>query len=174
MIPIGTIDGVFHNCKPSSTLYDFVRTITSWEKDTDPDSEWITDSVLPYTQSQGQTRITAACEDVSKKSSPYCSLFAEWFHQYRAGATIDVDDDRDQGIDPSTTPKVLFRIPVLSLASMHLCRRFEVEKIWSSLTEIGKHQFYQIGGEESGHFIVNERTEETAKRLSDWLGEHWH
>jgi haloacetate dehalogenase len=93
--------------------------------------------------------------------------------KYRAGATTDVEDDRGQGIDPSKPAKRIFEIPVLSLASVHLCRRFDVKGIWDDLTVVGKHQFHQIGGENTGHFIVNEEKAETAERLTEWLEEHW-
>jgi len=131
-------------------------TLTSWEKRADPKAEWITKSILPYVEpGTGQARISAACED------------------YRAGATFDVEDDREQEVDPSKPAKRVFQIPMLSLASIHLCRRFDVKGTWDSLTAPGKHQFYQIGGENTGHFFVNEETEETARRLTEWLKEHW-
>jgi len=130
-------------------------TINSWEKNLNPDADWVTDSVRPYTQDSGPARIAAACED------------------YRAGATFDVDDDREQEIDPAKAPKEVFRVPVLSLASIHLCRRFDVNAIWNSLTTPGRHKFYKIGGENTGHFLVNQEAEETAKQLSDWLTENW-
>ena len=93
--------------------------------------------------------------------------------QYRAGATHDVEDDRTSGIypPPIALENKPFQCPLLVLSSHHLRRRFDVDKIWDDVGEPGKVQSYQIGDISTGHFIVNERPEETGERLRAWLSE---
>ena len=61
--------------------------------------------------------------------------------------------------------------PLLVLSSIHLRRRFDVDSIWENVGEPGKVHSYQIGDDSTGHFIVNERPQETGERLRAWLSE---
>ena len=93
--------------------------------------------------------------------------------QYRAGATHDVEDDKNSGINPVTRPASeaapAFKRPLLILYSHHLGRRFDVGGIWRELSHPDKVSVHQVGDETTGHFIVNEKQEETGKRLREWL-----
>ena len=107
--------------------------------------------------------------------------------QYRAGATFDVDDDFESGVNPPLPEPSLsqfpprsaspssppFTCPLLVLSSIHLRSRFDVDKIWKELGKPGLVDSFQIGDEGTGHFLVNEAHEETAKRTNEWLEKHW-
>ena len=67
----------------------------------------------------------------------------------------------------------MFTCPLLILSSHHLRKRFDVDGIWKSLGVPGKVQSYQIGDETTGHFLVNEKQEETGKRTREWLAENF-
>ncbi|KAG9096811.1 hypothetical protein FRC06_008293 [Ceratobasidium sp. 370] len=106
-------------------------------------------------------------------------------HWYRAGSTIDVEDDLASGIDPATfkrnkhdagasgveTHIPIFSVPVLVLSSMHLRRRFPVDEIWRSLCTKGGLVSLQIEDDAIGHFFVNEATRETLEGTVPWLNQ---
>lgn len=95
--------------------------------------------------------------------------------KYRAGATHDVNDDIASSINPVEgkvpTGPGLLQQPLLILSSVHLRRRFDVDGIWKSLAAPGKVTNYQIGDETTGHYLVNERQEETGQRTREWLAQ---
>lgn len=91
---------------------------------------------------------------------------------YRAGATHDLKDDLASGIDPST-PRRVFHVPLLVLSSMHLRRRFPVDEIWGSIALEGMVKSYQIGDNNTGHFLVNEAQMEVSQRTKEWLTDNW-
>lgn len=95
--------------------------------------------------------------------------------KYRAGATHDVNDDIASSINPVEgkvpTGPGLIQQPLLILSSVHLRRRFDVDGIWKSLAAPGKVTSYQIGDETTGHYLVNERQEETGQRTREWLAQ---
>ena len=45
----------------------------------------------------------------------------------------------------------------------------DVGGIWRELSHPDKVSVHQVGDETTGHFIVNEKQEETGKRLREWL-----
>jgi haloacetate dehalogenase len=117
--------------------------------------DWIADSIRPYTDSvAGEARVIGCCED------------------YRAGATHDLEHDLASGINPSA-PTPVFQIPLLVLSSMHLRRRFPVDDIWESLASEGMVKSYQIGDNNTGHFLVNESQSEVGQRTREWLTDNW-
>ncbi|CAE6412189.1 unnamed protein product [Rhizoctonia solani] len=134
---------------------DKTNTITEWEKD----------SIAPFVTNDraAYERIAAACED------------------YRAGSTVDIEDDLASGIDPATFERnkqdsvvtkiriPIFSVPVLVLSSMYLRRRFPVDEIWGSLCARDGLTCAQVGDEGTGHFFVNEATEETLSASLPWL-----
>jgi len=139
----------------SNPKWYYTWTLSAWSPKASEQPAWVSDSVAPFLDSDEEkvkSRISAACND------------------YRAGATIDVDHDREQGIDPAKEAKAVFKIPVLVLASHHLRRRHDVDGIWKGLVEGDHLQTEQIG---QGHFLVNEEPEETAKTTVVWLNKHW-
>lgn len=99
---------------------------------------------------KGQSRIGGACED------------------YRAGASYDITHDLEAGVNPDD-PKSVFTVPLLVLSSVHLRKRFPVDEIWQSLAPEGMVRSYQIGGERTGHFLVNEEPAEVGQRMRGWL-----
>ncbi|TDL24946.1 alpha/beta-hydrolase [Rickenella mellea] len=154
----------------SNPQFYFDYTIRGWTGRTmrDTDAAWISESIAPYLDKErGKDRIAAACED------------------YRAGANHDIHDDFTSSINPlshhiptSTNPAPAphpppFKCPLLILSSHHLRARFDVDAIWFSLGEPGKVQSFQIGNDDTGHFIVNEETEETGKKTTEWLDTFW-
>lgn len=144
-------------------------TMKSWtgtnarEKDDEVLPEWKRDSIAPFiTNDQAAyDRIAAACED------------------YRAGSSVDVEDDLASGIDPATFDHnkqdasearlPVFSAPVLVLSSMHLRRRFPVDEIWGSLCASNGLTSRQVGDDGTGHFFVNEATQETLDASIPWL-----
>ncbi|KZT32286.1 alpha/beta-hydrolase [Sistotremastrum suecicum HHB10207 ss-3] len=132
----------------------FNTLLSGYTKDK-PDSakpSWITDLVEPHCDPErGPARVAAGCED------------------YRAGATFDIQHDRESGIDPTKPQSPVFNIPVLVLASAGLRNRHDVDGIWGSLVPEGKFRSYQV--DNAGHFFVNEQPEEVARRTKAWLGE---
>jgi haloacetate dehalogenase len=67
-------------------------------------------------------------------------------------------------------PRVpVFTMPVLALSSMHLRRRFPVDEIWGSLCTRDALTCSQVGDEDTGHFLVNEATQETLDASLPWL-----
>lgn len=68
-------------------------------------------------------------------------------------------------------PAGLLQQPLLVLSSVHLRRRFDVDGIWKSLAAPGKVTSLQIGDDTTGHFLVNERQEETGQRTREWLAQ---
>ncbi|KAI5120486.1 hypothetical protein M0805_006506 [Coniferiporia weirii] len=124
----------------------------------DPTLEWVRDSIAPYLDPErGRDRISAACED------------------YRAGATHDLQDDIASSISPLAPPTAsslpVFTCPLLILSSYHLRRRFDVDAIWTALGTPGKVKSIQVGDETTGHFLVNERQEETGRHMRAWLSD---
>ncbi|QRW16413.1 alpha/beta hydrolase family protein [Rhizoctonia solani] len=138
-------------------IIDKTNTIAGWQKD----------SIAPFLTNDeaAHRRITAACED------------------YRAGSTVDIEDDLASGIDPATfernkqdsvitEPRIpVFSVPVLVLSSTHLRRRFPVDEIWGSLCARDGLTCAQVGDEGTGHFFVNEATEETLGASVPWLSQ---
>jgi len=120
-------------------------------------AHWVADGIQPYLDPvRGKDRIVASCED------------------YRAGATYDIQDDKEAGINPlqpSSSP--VFKIPILVLYSGKLGNAVDVPGIWSSLCEPGKIQHFQVGDENTSHFFVNEKPEEVGKRMRDWLDDNF-
>ncbi|CAE6420773.1 unnamed protein product [Rhizoctonia solani] len=130
-------------------------------------AEWQKDSITPFVTKDpaAYERIVAACED------------------YRAGSTIDIEDDLASGVDPATFERnkqdsgvteariPVFSMPVLVLSSMHLRRRFPVDEIWGSLCARDGLRCAQVGDEGTGHFFVNEATEETLLVSVPWLNQ---
>ncbi|CAE6473211.1 unnamed protein product [Rhizoctonia solani] len=130
-------------------------------------AEWQKDSITPFVTKDpaAYERIVAACED------------------YRAGSTIDIEDDLASGVDPATFERnkqdsgvteariPVFSMPVLVLSSMHLRRRFPVDEIWGSLCARDGLRCAQVGDEGTGHFFVNEATEETLLVSVPWLAQ---
>ncbi|KZT39236.1 alpha/beta-hydrolase [Sistotremastrum suecicum HHB10207 ss-3] len=115
---------------------------------------WITDLVEPYCDPEkGPARIAAVCED------------------YRAGATFDLQHDRESGIDPTKPQSPVFNIPVLILSCVSLRARHDVDAIWGGLVPSEKLRSYQVADESAGHFFVNEKTAEVAQRTNAWLSE---
>ncbi|CUA69085.1 Fluoroacetate dehalogenase [Rhodopseudomonas palustris CGA009] [Rhizoctonia solani] len=138
-------------------IIDKANTIPEWQKDSI--APFLTNDQLAY------ERIAAACED------------------YRAGSTVDIEDDLSAGIDPATFERnkqdsgitearlPVFSVPVLVLSSMHLRRRFPVDEIWGSLCVRDGLTCAQIGDEGTGHFFVNEATEQTLNVSVSWLAQ---
>ncbi|KAF8584075.1 alpha/beta-hydrolase [Ramaria rubella] len=119
-------------------------------------TDWVSDSIKPYTDpTSGGIRVIGSCED------------------YRAGATHDLNHDLESGIDPSN-PVSVFQVPLLVLSSVHLRRRFPVDEIWTSLASEGLVKCYQIGGNHTGHFLVNEQQQEVGQKTREWLNENWN
>jgi haloacetate dehalogenase len=93
---------------------------------------------------------------------------------------VDIEDDLASGIDPVTfkrnkqdsvvteTRIPVFSVPVLALSSTHLRQRFPVDEIWGSLCVGGGLTCAQVG---TGHFLVNEATEETLRASLPWLAQ---
>jgi len=138
--------------------YEFTAVGWTGSPEEQRSKEWVKDSIAPYLDpTTGKDKIDAACED------------------YRAGASLDIDDDRASGINPllasDTTPPApaVFFCPLLVLHSNGLKKRFDVNGIWTSISKPGVVQCYQIGNEKVGHFIVNEAQAETGRRTRDWL-----
>ncbi|KAJ1309079.1 hypothetical protein OPQ81_004758 [Rhizoctonia solani] len=159
----------------SQAEFYYTYTIKSWTgssamaniQKTNTISEWQKDSIAPFLANDqaAYERIVAACED------------------YRAGATVDIEDDLASGIDPTTFERnkrdsgttesriSVFSMPVLVLSSMHLRRRFPVDEIWGSLCTRHALTCAQVGDEGTGHFFVNEVTEETLSVSLPWLAQ---
>ncbi|KAG9095527.1 hypothetical protein FS749_010297 [Ceratobasidium sp. UAMH 11750] len=160
----------------SQSEFYYTHTINSWAGTTARDAQkkagvtlldWQKDSIAPFLTNDkvAYDRIVSACED------------------YRAGSTVDVEDDLASGIDPTTfernkqdasasgveTRIPVFSVPVLVLSSMHLRRRFPVDEIWRSLCAHDGLVSLQIGDDGVGHFFVNEATEETLQGTIPWL-----
>ncbi|CAE6539569.1 unnamed protein product [Rhizoctonia solani] len=159
----------------AQTEFYYTYTMKSWTgssalaiiNKTDTIPEWQKDSIAPFlTNDQlAYEHIAAACED------------------YRAGSTVDIEDDLSAGIDPATFERnkqdsgitearlPVFSMPVLVLSSMHLRRRFPVDEIWGSLCARDGLTCAQIGDEGTGHFFVNEATEQTLNVSVSWLAQ---
>ncbi|KEP55379.1 alpha/beta hydrolase [Rhizoctonia solani 123E] len=143
----------------SSTLATFDKTNTI--------PEWHKDSIMPFIANDrpAYERIAAACED------------------YRAGSTVDIEDDLASGVDPTTFERnkkdsgvtearlPVFSVPVLALSSMHLRQRFPVDEIWGSLCARDALTCAQVGDEGTGHFFVNEATEQSLNATIPWLAQ---
>jgi len=52
---------------------------------------------------------------------------------------------------------------------MHLRKRFDVDGIWKGLGKEGMVESWQVGGDETGHFLVNEAPREVGRRMREWL-----
>ncbi|KAF8760299.1 Alpha/beta hydrolase family [Rhizoctonia solani] len=105
---------------------------------------WQKDSIAPFLTNDeaAHRRITAACEDRNKQDSVI------------------------------TEPRIpVFSVPVLVLSSTHLRRRFPVDEIWGSLCARDGLTCAQVGDEGTGHFFVNEATEETLGASVPWLSQ---
>ncbi|KAG8726701.1 hypothetical protein FRC12_023160 [Ceratobasidium sp. 428] len=158
----------------SQSEFYYTHTINSWtgaaartaQKDANVTLlDWQKDSIAPFLTNDkaAYDRIVAACED------------------YRAGSTLDIEDDLASGIDPAVFERIkqdagasgletripVFSVPVLALSSMHLRRRFPVDEIWGSLCT-GLVSL-QVGDDGIGHFFVNEATKETLEGTILWL-----
>ncbi|KAF8517594.1 alpha/beta-hydrolase [Hysterangium stoloniferum] len=140
----------------SNAEFFFNNLIQRWTgADTQDSPNWMSDAVKQYTDLEnGKDRVVASCED------------------YRAGATHDIEHDLQAGVNPAN-PSRVFKIPLLVLSSMHLLRRFAVGEIWESLASEGLVTNHQVGGEGTGHFLVNEAQSEVGQRTRDWLKENW-
>jgi len=130
---------------------------------------WVTDSFQPLVPNETEEptgekgrwydRIVSICED------------------YRAGATIDIEDDIASGVAPESVAggqkreegQRPFDLPLLVLSSAHLRRRFPVDETWRSLSHSEKIDTYQVGDEGTGHFLVNEEQVVTGLRMREWL-----
>ena len=83
---------------------------------------------------------------------------------YRAGASIDLDDDAE---DTASAAGGALSMELLVLYSAHLGRRFDVEGVWKALAK-GPVRIVKVGDEQTGHFIPIE-TEDTLKEMLEWL-----
>ncbi|KLO19231.1 alpha/beta-hydrolase [Schizopora paradoxa] len=140
----------------SNPEFYFNFTMSSWTGGKKPEDvpEWVKDSIAPFLDpATGKDKIAAACED------------------YRAGASLDIQDDIKSSINPQEQPKEVFQCPMLVMYSSHLQRRFNVEQVWTSISKPGTVTSIQIGDETTGHFLINEKQEETGQRFREWLAQ---
>lgn len=140
----------------SNPGFYFSFTMSGWTGGKKPADmpEWVQDSIAPFLDSAtGIDKIAAACED------------------YRAGASHDIDDDKSSSINPLEQAKEVFQCSLLVMYSSHLRRRFDVDQIWTSISKPGLVTSVQIGDETTGHFLVNEKQEETGECLRKWLAQ---
>jgi len=138
----------------SNPEFYFNFTMSGWTGGKKPEDapEWVRDSIAPFLDPvSGKDKIAAACED------------------YRAGATHDIQDDIKSSINPLEETKAVFQCPLLVMYSSHLRRRFDVDRIWTSISKPGVVTSVQIGDEKTGHFLINEKSAETGQRLREWL-----
>jgi len=128
--------------------------------------QWVESSLSPYTDEDTEkaaARIRAACDD------------------YRAGASLDLEDDLAQGIVPPILESQLSQpadkpigVPFLVLwSSVHLRRRFAVDDIWASVCPPKYLRSLQVGDDTTGHFFPNEEPEDTLRKTLPWLEEFW-
>lgn len=86
---------------------------------------------------------------------------------YRAGASVDLLHDEIDSLDPSGG-KV--QTELLVLYSVHLGRRFDVERVWNALRGEGKGiKVVKIGDEGTGHFLPVEAAKEVTKELMEFM-----
>ncbi|KAK4705204.1 haloacetate dehalogenase, partial [Phenoliferia sp. Uapishka_3] len=83
---------------------------------------------------------------------------------YRAGASIDLDHDEEDEKNGTET----ITCPLLSLYSVHLGDRFDVDGVWAKIAK-GSFRSKKVGDKETGHFLPLEAVEETTREVVQWL-----
>ncbi|KAK1224780.1 hypothetical protein PQX77_012298 [Marasmius sp. AFHP31] len=84
---------------------------------------------------------------------------------YRAGATIDLEDDRED----EQNGHAAVDCSLLVLHSVQFGRKFDVKGIWEKLGAPGKVTVKSVGDEDVGHFIPIEAAQEVVAELIPWL-----
>lgn len=84
---------------------------------------------------------------------------------YRAGATVDLDTDIR---DLEMRNKFSIRTRVLALYSVHLSKRFDIEGEWKPWG--GDLSCYQVGDDQTGHFLPIEATDDCVQRVNEFMG----